>query len=124
MRTMEKNKRTFYYCLYKGTERLQDEYGNVTGEEKVIYSRPIQMRANISAAYGTTQVEQFGNVSAYDKVIVTDDINCPINENTVLFIDKKPEFDKDDNPIYDYVVKRVAKSLNSLSIAISKVEVS
>ena len=124
MRTMEKNKRTFYYCLYKGTERLQDEYGNVTGEEKVIYSRPIQMRANISAASGSTQVEQFGNFISYDKVIVTDDINCLIDENSVLFVDKKPEYDKDQNPLFDYTVKRIAKSLNSISIAISKVTVS
>ena len=53
----------------------------------------------------------------------TDDINCPIAEDTVLFVDKKPEYDG-EKPMYDYIVKRVAKSLNSISIAISKVNVS
>lgn len=124
MRTMEINKSTFYYCLYSETERLIDEYGNESGEEKIIYSQPFEMKANISAATGTTQVEQFGNFIAYDKVIVTDDINCPIDEHSVLFVDKMPEYDKEESPLYDYTVKRIAKSINSISIAISKVNVS
>ena len=69
-------------------------------------------------------VEQFGNFISYDKVIVTDDLTCPIDENTVLFIDKSPEYDDDGNPLYDYIVKRVARSLNSISYAVSKVTVS
>ena len=82
------------------------------------------MRANVSAATGQSQVEQFGNLENYDKVVVTDDMTCPINENTVLFIDKEPAFDSQGKPLYDYTVKRVAKSLNSISIAVSKVKVS
>ena len=50
-------------------------------------------------------------------------MSCPISEDTVLFVDKEPEYDG-EKPLYDYVVKRVAKSLNSISIAISKVNVS
>ena len=65
----------------------------------------------------------FGNLESYDKVLITDDMNCPIDENTVLFIDKEPQVVK-DKPLYDYTVKRVAKSLNSISIAVSKVKVS
>ena len=57
-------------------------------------------------------------------MIVTDDLSCPIDENTVLFIDKEPEYDDNGNPLYDYIVKRVAKSLNSISYAVSKVTVS
>ena len=83
----------------------------------------------------------------YDKVIVTDDLDCPIDENSVLFIDKQPEFTNvvtyeyvttTNNgqetsawvvktvavPVHDYIVRRVAKSLNSISIAIRRVEVS
>lgn len=81
------------------------------------------MLANISPASGAAQVEQFGQFVSYDKVIVTDDMSCPISEDTVLFVDKEPEYDG-KKPLYDYVVKRVAKSLNSISIAISKVNVS
>lgn len=124
MKIMERNKRTFHYCLYLGSVPITDGEGNETGEYKVGYDSPVVMRANISAATGYAQAEQFGNSITYDKVIVTDDLSCPINEHTVLFIDKEPEHDKDGNPLFDYTVHRVAKSLNSIAIAISKVTVS
>ena len=65
-----------------------------------------------------------GAVKGRKSVIVTDDIDCPMDENSVLFVDKKPEFDSDGNPIFDYIVKKVARSLNFASYAISKVNVS
>ena len=124
MRIMERNKRTFWYCLYDRKEPIIDEDGNETGEEQIVYKAVQSLRANISAASGSSQVEQFGNLAGYDKVIVLDDTSCPIDENTVLFIDKEPEYGEDGNPLYDYRVKRVAKSLNSVSIAATKVSVS
>ncbi len=124
MRCMERNKRTFWYCLYDRKEPIIDEDGNETGEEQIVYKPAQSLRANISAASGSSQVEQFGNLVGYDKVIVLDDTSCPIDENTVLFIDKEPEYGEDGNPLYDYRVKRVAKSLNSVSIAATKVSVS
>lgn len=124
MRCMERNKRTFWYCLYDHKEPIIDEDGNETGEEQIVYKPAQSLRANISAASGSSQVEQFGNLAGYDKVIVTDDTSCPIDENTVLFIDKAPAHDEDGKPLYDYMVKRVARSLNSVSIAVTKVSVS
>ena len=118
MRTLNRNKSPFWYLLYDSKAPAKDEYGNETGEELVVYKPAVAMNANISAATGSAQVEQFGNFAGYDKVIVTDDLSCPIDENTVLFIDK------DGKPLYDYMVKRVAKSLNSISYAVSKVTVS
>lgn len=119
MRCLERNKQEFYYCLY-GVKERKDEYGNsVKG-----YGEAISMSANISPATGNTQVEPFGTEIEYDKVIVTDDVNCPIDENTVLFIDKEPIFTTNGEPLNDYVVKKVAKSLNSISYAVSRVNVS
>lgn len=124
MKVMERNKRTLWYCLYDRKEPLIDEDGNETGEEQIVYKPAQSLGANISAASGSSQVEQFGNLAGYDKVIVLDDTSCHIDENTVLFIDKEPEYDDDGKPLYDYMVKRVAKSLNSVSIAATKVSVS
>lgn len=124
MKVMERNKRTFWYCLYDRKEPIIDEDGNETGEEQIVYKPAQSIRANISAASGSSQVEQFGNLAGYDKVIVLDDTSCLIDENTVLFIDKEPEHDDDGKPLYDFMVKRVAKSLNSVSIAATKVSVS
>lgn len=124
MRTLNRNKSPFWYLLYDGKVPAKDEYGNETGEEIVTYKPAVAMNANISAATGSAQVEQFGSLTGYDKVIVTDGLTCPIDENTVLFIDKEPQYDEDGKPLYDYIVKRVAKSLNSVSIAVTKVSVS
>lgn len=124
MKTMERNKTPFWYLLYDKKVTVMDDDGNETGDYRVIYKEAVQWKENISAATGSAQVEQFGNFISYDKVIVTDDLSCPIDENSVLFIDKEPEYDPDGNPLYDYIVKRVAKSLNSISYAVSKVNVS
>lgn len=139
MKCLKRNQRPFYYCLYKEEIPILDEYGNETGQTIVVYEDEVELSANISQATGQSNTEQFGNLENYDKVIVTDWIDCPIDENSVLFIDKEPEWkDAEYNeetaitvtgatvkvPVYDYTVRRVAKSLNSISIAVSKVKVS
>lgn len=124
MRCLHRNKRKFYYALFKEKVAIKDEYGNGSGEYKVVYESPVEMKANVSAATGEAQVEQFGNSLLYDKVIITDDVTCPVDEHSVLCIDSLPAYDKDGNLIYDYIVKKVARSLNTVSFAVSKVEVS
>lgn len=124
MKEMERNKQPFWYMLYDRKEAVLDEYGNETGEYRVYYQPAVRFEANISPATGASQVEQFGNLSGYDKVIVTCKMTCPIDENSVLFIDKTPEYTTDGKPLFDYTVKRVATSLNSISYAVSKVVVS
>ena len=163
MRCLKRNQVPFWYCLYRNDrvhgdtaivneavsgisvindgERninyIVDEYGNETGERILNYAPPVRMMANISPATGQAQTEQFGNLESYDKVIVTDDVNCPIDEHTVLFLEVEPVYSSVTTheqegtkwvektylvPKYDYIVKRVAKSLNSVSIAVRKVE--
>lgn len=130
MRCLNRNKQPFFYCLYQSTIPILDEYGNESGEKIVTYAEAVKMYANISQATGQSNTDMFGNLENYDKVIVLDDLNCPIDENTVLFIDKAPEYTEVTAdaetlsiPLYDYTVRRVAKSLNSVSIAVKKVEV-
>ena len=125
MRTLKRNQRKFWYCTDTGErEEIYDEWGNATGEYIPVYNEEQEMYANISPASGYAQTEQFGNLESYDKVIVTDWMGCPIDENSVLFIDEEPEHDASNGlPLYDYTVRRVAKSLNSISIAVQKVDV-
>lgn len=116
MRTMLINEKTFYYALYQGNQ-LVEEDGYYTGERAVTYSEPVAVKANISAARGEAYVDQFGANVEYDKVIVTCK-DLPIDENSVLWIDADP------SEPYDYIVKKVARSINVTSIAASKVKVS
>lgn len=134
MRCMNRNKSRFFYSVYIGKVPVKDEYGNVTGEYEIQLSNPIEGYANISAAKGETQTRQFGENESYDKVIVLDDVNTAIDEYSVLWIDSEPQLNEDgslalnskDEVItpYDYVITRKAVSLNSVSIAVRKVEVS
>lgn len=123
MKTLARNRKPFSYCIYVRKDLIFDEWGNETGEYKVVYGEPVEAEANISPATGISRVEQFGDLENYDKVLVTDDLEIPIDETTVLFVDKAYEEDGEGNPLYDYIVKRVARSLNSVSIAIRKVTV-
>ena len=122
MRCLKKNKQTFFYYLYGGKQPVTDDDGNYTGENAVTYLEPVECKANISAGSGDAQVEHFGTNINYDKVIVLDDITCPIDTNSLLCLDiiaQPPTVG--ETPDHDYIVKAVAKSLNSVSIAISKV---
>jgi hypothetical protein len=124
MRCLERNKKPFYYCLYLREEDMTDSAGDYSGETRIVYAEPVLAKYNISPATGNTSTEQFGNDIQYDKVIVLDDMSCPINENSVLFVDSSPSYDAGGNLQYDYIVKKVAPSINSISIAIAKVKVS
>ncbi len=147
MRALKRNKVPFWYCLFDHKEELLDEDGNKTGEFVVYYHEPVPLMGNVSVAHGEVQEELFGPSISYDKVILLEDPACPIAEDSVLFVDKEPEFspqdailfDSDGNPLldsqgerlyatilhpmFDYIVKRAARSLNSSSYAIERVTV-
>lgn len=109
------NEQTFYYALYLGKTRNTDSQGYYTGESSINYDTPVECKANISAARGEASTEPFGNDVDYDRTIVTCE-DLPIDEQSILWIGIST-----DNP-HNYIVKKVAKSLNVLSIAVKKVE--
>ena len=125
MRCMTRNKTKFYYASYIGEFEITDENGNRTGEYRLDYEKPIKVLGNVSAAQGEIQNRQFGESESYDKVIVLDDRNVPINEYSILWVDTLPHLNEDgytDTP-HAYIVKKVARSLTGVAIAISKVDV-
>lgn len=129
MRTMQRNQQTIYYRLFNTTapvEGTYDEYGNPleSGEYGASYSDPVEMMCNVSPATGSTNRNQFGNLENYDKVIVTTWTECPIDEASVLYIDSVPTKTGNVWSSHDYVVSRVSKSINGISIAVRKVDVS
>ena len=125
MRTLTRNKIRIYYANYLDKIPIKDEYGNLTGEYKVIYGNPVALMANVSAARGESTTRQFGDDVRYDRIIVLDDPTFPIAETSILWIDTPPAIAEDgstDTP-HDYIVKQVAPSLNSVSIAVSSVSI-
>lgn len=147
MRTLNRNKSKFHYSTYIERQPITetDEYGNAiqTGEYRLFYSDPVLCKANISAASGATVTQLFGGSESYDKILIMDDPDTPIDEYSILWIDTDPDVvteqgngenlevtlggivigDNGNFAPHDYIVKRVAKSLNSVAIAVSKVNV-
>lgn len=147
MKTLKRNHVTVWYCKYLGKTNVVDSDGYKTGEKKVLYSEPIELKCNVHPATGQVATMMFGNLEGYDRIIVTEDTSIEIDENSVFYIDNPPasvtvmslsnaSIDDDGYLVlgddsmsvtdgkYDYIVKRVAKSLNSVSIAVSKVKTS
>lgn len=122
MRTLNRNKQPLYYALYKGKTEYVDEYGNKTGEYTTQYETPVKTYMNISPARGNIVLEQFGINTQYTHILVTDKMDCPIAKDTILWIGKTP--DNEGKIKHNFVVKQIAKSLNSISYAISEVEIS
>jgi hypothetical protein len=125
MRTLTRNKIRIFYANYRDKKPLKDEYGNLSGEYEVTYGNPVAVLANVSAARGESTTRQFGEDVSYDRIIVLDDPAFPIAETSILWIDTPPEITEDGTTKtpHDYIVKQVAPSLNSVSIAVSKVNV-
>lgn len=112
---LAQNKQKFHYATYLGKTETVDTQGNLTGGKTKTYSEPVEMCANISAARGEASVEQFGINERYSRTIVTDQMDCPIDTDSKLWIDV---------PVTEpsnYRVVRVAKSLNSITYAIVEV---
>lgn len=126
MKALARNKQTFYYSIATGAlADVHDEDGFYTGEQTPAYGDVVKAEMNISPATGRTALEWFGVNESYDKVIVTDDINCPINETARLWIDITPTIENGTTETpHDYVVARVGRSLNSVVIGVRKVTVS
>lgn len=119
MRCLNRNKQPFYYANYQGMVKMYDTSGNFTGEYELSYSTPELVYGNISPARGDAYTSPFGVTDVgIDKVIVLSDPNFPIAETSVLWIEKDPALEP-----YDYTVARIARSINSISIAIKKVDV-
>lgn len=124
MRNLAINKTSFFVLNYLGQVEVLDKDNQKTGETINSYSDPIFVRASVSGAKGSSQAEMFGTDINYDKTIVISKQlfrGLCITENSVLFVDKKVEYDKNDFPLYDYNIKRIAETPNEVAIAISKV---
>ena len=126
MKALYRNNQTFWYANIIDKLPIIDEHtGYETGETYIGYTAPVKADANISAARGTADLDAFGINANYSKTIVTDNLTLPIDKSTILWINKEPDENGEAGDIkHDYVVVAVARSLNSLTIAIKEVSVS
>ena len=126
MRSMTRNRRVFYYASLDSVIMGQDGDGNYT-EENYTYSDPVKCEGVITAANGEAVTQLFGANDRYDKVILLNLGENYLAIGSVLWVDTMPDIDektgKTGTP-YDYIVVKVAESLNFVNVAIRKVNVS
>lgn len=119
MRSLLRNQQPVFYKLYEGEQEIVDQYGNSTGSYAPVYGELRSAMLSVSPNKGNTEVEQFGTLLNYDRTMTTADINVPIDENTVLWLDGA-----DTSGPWNYVVKKRAPWKNSIQFAVSRVNVS
>ena len=124
MRTMTRNRRVFYEAAFASTAMAQDKDGIYT-EETTTYGDVHQRYGVITPANGQADTQLFGINEIYDKVITLNKDENYLAVGSVLWVDTLPVYDAKGNVTnaYDYVVVKVAESLNFISVAIRKVQV-
>ena len=92
MITLVRDREYVYYALFEGfTEEQKD--GAYTGSMNKVYGNVVQTKMPISGArtaYGfvssVVQMEFFGMDKPYSKTMWTSDKNCPITEETIVWL--------------------------------------
>lgn len=116
MRCLVRNKQKFYYALYQGEQQITDSDGNLTGQYAISYGDITEYNGNISPANGYVNFEMFGGTKDYTHIICCEK-DCPIKENSALWVEIPT------TEPHNYIVRAVSKSLNSVNLAIRRVDV-
>lgn len=118
MRDLKRNQQTVYFKNYIETVELRDEWDNLSGETEQIYGELQHVEISVSGNKGTTENQTFGVELDYDKTLSTADVDCPINEFSILWIDADT-----DGP-HNYIVVQRSKTINQVLYAVKAVNVS
>lgn len=118
MRDLRRNLSTVYYKLYAGQTEIIDSNGYRTGSPSPQYGKLQSARLCVSSNKGSSESELFGSLEDYDRTMTTSNTACPIDENTVLWLDGAST-----DEAHNYIVKKRAPWKNSLAYAVKKVTV-
>lgn len=117
MRSLKRNQNRIYYSNLICMEKGRDEHGRMTGENIPVYGEKKPFDIYISANKGDISSQMFGSLTDYDRIMSISCTNCPIDENSRLWIDCS------ENAPYNFVVKKKSVSLNETVYAIKQVTV-
>lgn len=117
MRALQRNKQPIWYDVLEAVEpiRVVDDGEELeTGEFAYKYSEPAFLLANVSAGTGSMSTSVFGQYTDYTRTIALTGTECPLMEGARVWVEIKT----DEPP--NYVVVKVAKSLNGWMIALKE----
>lgn len=138
MRCLARDKRWVLAAFFVEKRACEDEQGRLTGKHEVVRTEPMPFLVSVSASKGTAENSLFGIDLDYDKTIIIEDVELPIDESTVFWVDNVEQElflgaanSSEDEAFtwmgaldvsHDYVVKRVAKTPNCLAVAVKRIE--
>lgn len=119
MRLQNRNKRLLYYANLEGTEPILDDYGNDTGELRLVYSEKTPYHSIISVATTATNAyvnrREFGNEESYQLVVICP-VENPFSSTSIFWID---DLEAEE---HDYHVIGITKNVNQAFITIRKIQ--
>ena len=124
MRDLKINQVKTYYSNFVRSEELKDKNDDFTGERRLIYTKPKELQISISIGAGETQAEMFGTRNDFTHIIVTTNIDLPLNEHSILWRDSEPLYLDDgsvDHLSSDFIViSKPKRSLNQVSFGLKE----
>ena len=138
MHILERNKQDIWYANPTGTTYTTDANGFKTGEKTISYGTPVKARmsmaissgANNLGSQGIATVEPYGLVTGYTHRAVTEDLNCPMGEESRVWFGILPVREETNNGVttqvtvpHNFEVVRKARSLNHLIYYLKEVDV-
>ena len=146
MHVLERNKQDLWYANPVSSVYSTDTNGLKTGEKTITYSEPVKLRmsmavssgANNLGSQGIANVEPYGIVTGYTHRATTDDLNCPIKEESQIWFGilptKEVEVQQTVNGqtvtvkqtvavTHNFEVVRKSKSLTHLTYYLKEVDV-
>ena len=138
MRILSRNKQDLYYANPTGVTYREDANGYKTGEKNITYGTPTKVRmsmaissgANNLGSQGIATVEPYGIITGYTHRAVTEDLSCPMDEESRVWFGILPTRPVTKNGVttevavpHNFEVVRKAKSLNHLIYYLKEVDV-
>ena len=116
MRLLNRQKNKIFFKNLMATQDAINEDGLRTGEKETVYSDFKVAYVSISIAKSLDSFEPFGTSLNYDYTMYCDDMNCEIDENTLIWLNNSVE------EKHDLIVLRKAKSLNHIIYAVRRID--
>ena len=146
MHVLERNKEYLWYANPTGETYSTDANGYKTGERKITYATPAKVKmsmaissgANNLGSQGMAELERYGIATGYTHRAVTDDMDCPMGEESLVWYKIEPTRIETRERIingqrqevqtlipvpHNFKVVRKAQSLNHLIYYLKEVDV-
>ena len=147
MRVLERNKKDLWFANRASESYVVDANGHKTGEKEQTYGTPQKIRVSMSMSSGANNLgsqgmvtlDPYGITTAYTHNAVTEDMNCPLDEEAIVWYEREPYIteirtktvngetvtEEVQIPVpHNFKVVRKAKSLNHLIYYLREVDVS